>query len=117
MQSYGHILSEQVPPLPETSPPLTQMDREILTEKIFENMLARVIMPNVSTALRVAWPLCYSTQDSDNVAEIKRGDHTKRGTLEEDNRYYPDWAAVRKCETTKFGYKNLCTGEYKLASK
>jgi hypothetical protein len=25
MQSYGHILSEQVPPLPETTPPLTRV--------------------------------------------------------------------------------------------
>ena len=117
MQSYGHVLLEQISPLPQTSPPLTQLDREIFTEKIFEDVLARAIMPNVSAALRIAWPLCYSTQDPEDIAEIKRGDHAKRGTLEEDSRYYPDWAGVRMCETTCFGYKNLCTGECKLGSK
>lgn len=37
--------------------------------------------------------------------------------MEEDDRYYADWAGIRQNELTNFGYKNLCPGETKLASK
>ena len=117
MLSYGHVLLQQVPSLPETSPPLTKLTRKIVTEKTFEGVLERAIMPNVSAALRVAWPLCYSNHDPDDIAEIGKGDLARRGTTEEDDRYYADWAGVREYETTNFGYKNLCPGETKLASK
>lgn len=117
MQAYGPVLAREIPPLPQTSPALTKMDREIFTEKTFEDVLARAIMPNVSAALRVAWPLCYSIRDPKDIAEIKRGDYAKRGAVEEDDRYYPDWSGIRECETTKFGYMNLCPGETKLGSK
>jgi hypothetical protein len=56
MQSYGHILLQYVPPLPETRPPLTTA-RKIFTEKTFEGVLERAVIPNISVALRVAWPL------------------------------------------------------------
>ena len=117
MQSYGHVLLEQVPSLPETSPPLTKLARKIVTEKTFEGVLERAVMPNVSAALRVAWPLCYSNHDPEDIAEIGRGDLARRGITDTDDRYYPDWAGVREDETTDFGYKNLCPGETKLASK
>jgi hypothetical protein len=117
MQSYGHILLQPVPPLPEISPPLTELERKIFTEKTFERVLDRAIMPNVSAALRTAWPLCYSDHEPQDVAEIGKGDQARRGTTEEDDRYYADWAGIRDCETTNFGYKNLCPGETKLASK
>ena len=74
-------------------------------------------MPTVSAALRIAWPLFYSNHDPRDIAEIGKGDLAKRGITEEDDRYYADWAGVRECETTNFGYKNLCPGETKLASK
>jgi len=75
------------------------------------------IMPNISAALRVAWPLCYSNHDPDDIAEIRKGDLARRGITEEDDRYYADWAGIQEYETTNFGYKNLCSRETKLASK
>lgn len=117
MQSYGHILQQQVPPMPGTSPPLTTLEREIFTENTFETVLEREIMPQVSAALSVAWPLSYLNHELKDIAEITKGAKARRGTTEEDDRYYPDWAGVRKSQTTTFGYKNLCPGETKLASK
>ena len=74
-------------------------------------------MRPVSSALRVAWPLCYSIHDPGDVAEIGKGGHARRAAIEEDDRLFADWAGVRKCETTSLGYKNCCPGETKLASK
>ena len=74
-------------------------------------------MPNVSAGLAIAWPLCYSTDDPRDIAEIGKGGHAKKGMAEEDDRYYADWAGVRESETTDFGYMKLCPGETKLASK
>ena len=117
MLSYGHVLLQQVPLLPKTSPPLTKLVRKIVTEKTFKGILERAIMLNVSAALRVAWPLCYSNHDPDDIAEIEKGDLARRGITEEDDRYYADWAGIREYETTNFGYKNLCPEEIKLALK
>ncbi|OAL33889.1 hypothetical protein AYO20_06900 [Fonsecaea nubica] len=117
MQSYGHVLLQQVPPMPGTSPPLTPLATTIFTEETFNDVLSRAIMPQVSEALRVAWPLCHPDHNPKDVAEIAKGAKAKRGTTEEDNRFYPDWAAIRESQETNFGYKNLCPGETKLASK
>jgi len=73
MQSHGHVLGQQVPPMPETSPPLTQLEREIFTEDTFETVLDREIMPQVSAALRVAWPLSYSNHNPKDIAETSKG--------------------------------------------
>lgn len=50
MQLHGYILRQQVPPMPETSPPLTKLERIIFTEDTFETVLERGIMPQVSAA-------------------------------------------------------------------
>lgn len=117
MRMYGRILRQPISPIPETHPPLSELARQIFTERTFETVLERIIMPEVSQALRVAWPHCYPNDDLQDVAEIGRGDKARRGTMEEDDRYYADWAGIRQSETTNFGYKNLCPGETKLASK
>jgi hypothetical protein len=117
MQAHGHILQQQVALIPEPNPPLTGLEKTIFTEKTFEDILARAIMPQVSAALSVAWPLSYFNHDLNDAAEIGRGDKARRGTTEEDSRYYADWAGIRESQTTIFGYKNLCPGETKLASK
>jgi hypothetical protein len=54
MQSYGHVLLQQILSLPETGPPLTKLARKVVTEKNFEAVLERAIMPSVSAPLRVA---------------------------------------------------------------
>ena len=59
MQSYGHVLLQQVAPMPGTSPPLTPLATKIFTEETFNDVLSRAIMPQVSEALRVAWPLWH----------------------------------------------------------
>lgn len=117
MRSYGDILQQPIPPLPEASPPLTELEKKIFTERTFETVLERDLMPKVSAALRVAWPIYFSSHDSQDVAEVAKGDKARRGTTEEDDRYYADWAGIRQCEITGFGYKNFCPGETKLASK
>lgn len=43
MQTYGYILQQDVPPLPDTSPQLTQLDRMIFTERIFKSILEKDI--------------------------------------------------------------------------
>ena len=83
MQSYGHVLLEQVPLLLETSPPLTKLARKIITEKTFEGVLETAIMPDIFAALLVAWPLCYSNHEPEDIAEIGRGDLVRRGTTEQ----------------------------------
>lgn len=117
MRMYGWILRQPIPSIPETFPPLSELSRQIFTERTYETVLERTIMPEVSQALRIAWPRCYPNDDLQDVAEIGRGDKARRGTMEEDDRYYADWAGIRPNETTKYGYKNLCPGETKLASK
>ncbi|KAL6241640.1 hypothetical protein RBB50_011422 [Rhinocladiella similis] len=117
MQAHGHVLQQQVPPMLGTSPPLTRLEKRIFTEKTFEDVLERAIMLQVSAALSVAWPLAYLNHGPEDIAEIGRGDKARKGTAEEDNRYYADWASIRESQTTPFGYKNLCPGETKLASK
>lgn len=117
MQMYGRILQQPVPSIPATYPPLSELEKQIFTERTFETVLERIVMPQVSQALRIAWPYCYANEDSQDVAEVGRGDKARRGTSEEDDRYYPDWAGIRQGEVTDFGYKNLCPGETKLASK
>lgn len=117
MQIYGPILQQSIPAIAETNPPLTMLERQIFTERTFETILDRAIMPEVSAALRVAWPRCYANDKVQDIAEIGKGDKARRGTMEEDDRYYADWAGIRQGELTNFGYKNLCPGETKLASK
>ena len=117
MESYGYILLHPIPPLPGTSPPLTNLEKQIFTEETFETVLKRDTMPKVSTALGAAWPLYYSNRDPQDFAEISKGAKARRGTTEEDDRYHADWAGIRQCETTNFGYRNPCPGETKLASK
>jgi hypothetical protein len=117
MQAHGHVLRQQVPPMPETSPPLTQLEREIFTEDTFGTVLEREIMPQVSAALSVAWSLFYFKHNPKDVAEIGKGAKARRGTAEEDDRFYADWAGIRKSQETVFGYKNLCPGDSKLATK
>ena len=117
MHMYGPILQQRVPAIPGSSPPLSRLDKQIFTERTFETVLDRAIMPEVSAALRIAWPLCYPSDDLSEIAEIGKGDKARRGTAEEDNRYYADWAGIRGREITSFGYKNVCPGETKLASK
>jgi hypothetical protein len=107
MHSYGHVLKQEIPPLPQASPALTKMDLQIFTERTFEDVVVRVIMPVVSQALRTAWPLYYGTVDPKDIAEIKRGDHAKRGIVEEDDRYYPDWAGIRECDDTVWIHESL----------
>lgn len=63
IREYGSVLKRSVPPIPETSPPLSTLDRQVFTERTFEAVLDRVTMPTVSAALRVAWPLYYSNED------------------------------------------------------
>ncbi|KAK5083836.1 hypothetical protein LTR05_006342 [Lithohypha guttulata] len=117
MKSYGQVLQQPIPPVPEITPPLSTLEKQISTENTFEDVLIRTTMLEVSTALRIAWPLCYSTDVAQDIAEIGRGAKARRGTAEEDDRYYPDWAGIRQNQVTDFGYKNLCPGETKLASK
>ena len=116
-ESYGYILLHPIPLLPETSPPLADMEKQIFTEETFETVLERGTMPRVSTALGAAWPLCYSDSDPQDIAKISKGTKARRGTAEEDDRYYADWAGIRQCETTNLGYRNLCPRETKLTSK
>ena len=116
MQLYGHILLQSVASPPAFSPPLTELEKEIFTETTFETVLDREIVPLVSAALRIGWQLLY-VSNTEDVAEIGRGAKARRGTTEEDDRYYADWAGIRKSMTTDFGYKNLCPGETKVASK
>jgi hypothetical protein len=71
-------------------------------------------MPAVRTALHAAWPLCYPGDD--DAVDIGRGGCAKR-IMVDDSRLYPDWAGVRKSQMTSLGYKNLCPGESKLATK
>ena len=71
-------------------------------------------MPAVNIILYIAWLLCYPG-DNDAV-EIGRGGCAKR-IMVDDSRLYPDWAGVRKSQMTSLGYKNLCPGESKLATK
>lgn len=101
--------------MPETGPPLTKLEKAVFTERTFETILERGIMPQVSSALSVAWPLSYLNRE--DIAEIVNGDKARRGTMEEDDRFYADWAGVRESQKTAFSYKNLCPGETKLASK
>lgn len=117
MQLHGHVLRQQVSPMPETSPPLTKLERTIFTEDTFETVLERAIMPQVSAALSVAWPLSYFNHNPNDVAEISKGAKARRGTAEEDDRFYADWAGIRQNQETVFGYKNLCPGDSKLATK
>ncbi|KAK7883397.1 hypothetical protein LTR67_011268 [Exophiala xenobiotica] len=114
---FNYDTLQRIPPMPETSPPLTELEKEIFTETTFETILEREIMPQVSAALRIAWLHSYSNHKVEDVAEIGRGGKARRGTAEEDDRYYADWAGIRRCQTTNFGYRNLCPGETKLASK
>ncbi|KAI1617036.1 hypothetical protein EDD37DRAFT_604308 [Exophiala viscosa] len=82
------------------------------------DMLMQVsIMPQVSAALRVDWPLYYSNNNPNDIAEISKGAKARRGTAEEDDRFYADWAGIRQNQETVFGYKNLCPGDSKLATK
>jgi len=92
------------------------LDQEIFTKTTFETVLIRDIMPQVSAALRVAWPLLYHNNGND-VAEIGKGAKVRRGTTEENDRYYADWADIRRSIITDFSYKNLCPGETKLTLK
>ena len=117
MRSYGQVLQQQVPSMPETSPPLTQFEKEIFTENTFETVLERELVPQVSAALNIAWPHSYLDHNLEDIAEIGKGAKARRGTAEEDDRYYADWAGIRNCEATNYGYKNLSPGETKLASK
>lgn len=116
LHSYGHILHTRVTSLPAISPPLTELEKEIFTETTFETVLIRDIMPQVSAALRVAWPLLYYN-NGDDIADISKGAKARRGTAGGDDQYHADWAGIRRSMTTDFGYKNLCPGETKLASK
>jgi hypothetical protein len=54
MQAHGHILQQQVALIPEPNPPLIGLEKIIFTEKTFEDILARAIMPQVSAVLSVA---------------------------------------------------------------
>ena len=79
MYMYGHILQQRIPVIPDVSPPLSRLDKEIFTERTFETILDRTIMAEVSTALRIAWPLCYPSDDPSDIAEIGKGDKARRG--------------------------------------
>ncbi|RMD41951.1 hypothetical protein DV735_g3186, partial [Chaetothyriales sp. CBS 134920] len=117
MAMYGPILQHQVASIPASAPQLSTLDLQVFTERTFEAILIRTVMPEVSMALRIAWPLCYPNDGPADIAEIAIGDKAKRIAIQEDARFYPDWAGVRKGERTEHGYKNLCPGETKLASK
>lgn len=110
MQLYGHILLQSVTSVPAISPPLTELEKEIFTETTFETILDREIVPIVSAALCIGWQFLYLNSREDFV-EIGRGAKARRGTTEEDDRYYADWAGIRKSMMTDFGYKNLCPGK------
>ncbi|KAK5202737.1 hypothetical protein LTR96_011284 [Exophiala xenobiotica] len=94
VRSYWQVLQQQVSPTPKTSPPLTDFEKEIFTENTFETILEREIMPQVSAALSVAWLHSYPNHKVEDVAEIGRGGKARRGTAEEDDRYYADWAGI-----------------------
>lgn len=64
--------------MPETSPPLTELEKEIFTEDTFETVLERETMPQVSAALSVGWPLSYANHNPQDVAEIGRGGESKK---------------------------------------
>ncbi|RMZ76902.1 hypothetical protein DV738_g4764, partial [Chaetothyriales sp. CBS 135597] len=117
MNMYGTVLQQQIASIPAPSPPLSTLDRQIFTERTFDGVLYRTVMPEVSTALRIAWPLCYPNDSPDEIVEIAIGDKAKRRGGDPDPRLYPDWAGIRKSKTTDIGYQNLCPGETKLASK
>ncbi|MCJ1474757.1 hypothetical protein MMC13_003417 [Lambiella insularis] len=117
MQSYSSILLRPIPLIPDISPALTELERKIFTERTFETVLERATVTQVSHALRVGWHFRYPDKDADDAAAIAKGDKTKRGTIIEDDRFSPDWAGIRRYESTNFGYKNLCPGATKLASK
>ena len=58
--------------MPAISPPVSELEKEIFTETTFETVLDREIVPQVSAALRVAWPL-FHLNDREDFAEIGRG--------------------------------------------
>lgn len=116
-ESYGNVLTRPLDhSLSPTSPPLSELEKEIFNEDTFEHLLSRSIIPEVRAALQVAWPICCP-DNAEDIVDIGRGGCAKRATLLDDSRLYPDWAGVRKSQTTSLGYKNLCPGETKLATK
>jgi len=68
--------------MPETSPPLTRLEKEFFDENTFETVLERETMPQVSAALSVARPLSYLNHNLKDIAETGKGAQARRGTAE-----------------------------------
>ncbi|KLJ13877.1 hypothetical protein EMPG_09372 [Blastomyces silverae] len=116
---YGDILRKPISSLPNCSPDLTNLEREIWTEDTFEHLMTRSIVPHVSVGLAKA----QSEMNISNAIDMTRGGRASTRQLPpsggaggEGNLLFPDWAgAVKTADET--GYDNRCPGETKLAEK
>jgi hypothetical protein len=115
LESFGDILKTLDPSLTLPDPGGDVAVREIFDEDTFEHLITESLVQDVRQTLRFTWPLCYP-DDADDVGKFLRGGCAKR-VPSDDPRFYPDWAGARESQRTNLGYKNLCPGETKLATK
>ncbi|OGM42742.1 hypothetical protein ABOM_008186 [Aspergillus bombycis] len=115
---YGDVLNRHwAEPLPDISPDLTQLEREIFDEDSFEHLLSRSIVPQVNESIERALNGLDEDRNRSTISMTRGGRARKSRKLTADTSgamKFPDWAAAQDAGQ---GHLNLCPGETKLSNK
>ncbi|KAK2799474.1 hypothetical protein FQN50_008446 [Emmonsiellopsis sp. PD_5] len=128
MACYGPVLRAQRGQLPDISPPVSRLEREIFDEDSLDHLLSRSIRPKVSESLRIACEECYPNSPDIDMTRGGRArgsadnprapmiPETKTKSIKGIVKTYPDWAGVQ-VDVQSGAYMNCCPGDTKLSTK